>query len=785
MGKLVHNYQGSTCKCGKNKRNAGYLANSQNLTSFVAEKDQNLILPQLTSAEKVRHKILEVLQHSPEAGKSLGSLAKSLSISNRFAKDMLAAILEELMEEGLVVLEKDGQYVLPQSQRFLVGKVDFVNPNFAFIQLEGQDQDVFIRKEDLFYALHGDTVKIELKKKRRSKGGGDNNKPEGEVIEILERANSTLVGRLEMAPNYAFVVPDNRRFHDDIFIPKGEINGASHNDKVIVKIKEWPDYDKKAVGKIISVLGKAGDNDAEMHSIMAEFGLPVEFPSEVMAEAKEIPEHISKEDQKGRLDLRDILTFTIDPVDAKDFDDAISFQALENGNYSIGVHIADVTHYVRPGTEIDGEAYTRATSVYLVDRTIPMLPEKLSNNLCSLKPKVDRLAFSALFEITPDGVVVDEWFGRTIIHSNRRFTYEEAQERLDGLEDEFTTTLLTVNNLAKQFRQERFANGAISFETVEVKFKLDDQGKPLGVIPKVRKDAHKLVEEFMLLANKRVAEFVYNLQKGKNRNTMIYRIHEPPDPDKVETFAKFAKRFGYTIQNSDQARLSKTLNSMLEDIEGKENQNFLTQLAVRTMSKARYSTETSGHFGLAFPFYSHFTSPIRRYPDVIAHRLLQHYLDGGSSVDEEDIEEQAKHCSDRERLATDAERASIKYKQVEYMMSQPEDKIWDGVVSGVSEYGIYIEIVESLVEGMVRLSDLSDDYYEYDAENYRVVGQRSKIMISFGDAVKVKVKNTSLERRTIDFDLVTGRKDSESRPKGTNSRRSSSRNRGSEGRNKR
>ena len=546
----------------------------------------------------------------------------------------------------------------------------------------------------------------------------------------------------------------HRKIYDPIHIPLENVKNANDGDKVIVKIEQWPSRTRKAEGRIIEVLGKAGENNAEMHAILAQFGLPIHFPAAVEREAQAIPDAIPEEEIKKRRDMREVATFTIDPVDAKDFDDALSLQYLDNGNVEIGIHIADVSYYVRPDTELEKEAFRRATSVYLVDRTVPMLPEKLSNGLCSLRPNEDRLAFSAVFEMTQKGKVVDEWFGRTVIHSDRRFSYEEAQEVLETGAGDYPEALALLNNLAKILRKERFRKGAINFETVEVRFRLDENGKPLGIYQKERKDSNKLIEEFMLLANRRVAEYVYSLSKGKNKNTMVYRVHEAPDTEKLQTFATFAAKLGYKITTDDEKEIARSMNSMLEEVEGKPEQNLIESLAVRTMAKARYSTEDLGHFGLAFRRYSHFTSPIRRYPDVMAHRLLQHYLDGGASVSKEGYDEACKHSSERERMAAEAERASIKYKQVEYMGTMDPDREFDGIITGVTDFGIFVEITETASEGLIRMNDLGDDYYELDKENYRLIGQKTKKIYTFGDRVQVRVKDTNLARRSMDLYLA-------------------------------
>ncbi len=635
----------------------------------------------------------------------------------------------------------------------LTGKVDFVNPNFGFVRYDNELSDIYISRDDMNGALDGDTVTVLITQKQ---GRGDKN-PEGRVVEVLTRARHNVVGKIRLFKNYALLSPDVKGFHENIFIPKDKLFGAVSDDLVIADITTFPAPGIQASGVVTAVLGRSGDNNAEMHAIMAEFGLPVEFPKAVLDEARKINDGIPAAEIRKRRDMRPILTFTIDPHDAKDFDDAISFRILENGNYEIGIHIADVSHYVTPGTRLEEEAFRRATSVYLVDRTIPMLPEKLSNNLCSLRPQEDKLVFSAVFEINDRAEVLAEWFGRCIMHSDRRFSYEEAQEVLEGKPDEvYAPVLQQLNALAHILRNERFKKGAFNFETDEVKFHLDETGKPLGVYQKVRKDAHKLIEEFMLLANRHVATRVYKMAPdGRDPYTMVYRVHEPPNPSKLETFAKFAAKMGFTIKTGNTQQLSRSLNNLMLEIEGKPIQNVLESLAVRTMSKARYSTQNLGHFGLAFDHYSHFTSPIRRYPDIMAHRMLQHYLDGGKSLPADDFEQKCEHSSAQEKLAAEAERASIKYKQVEFMSLRDRNEVFPGLISGVTDFGLFVELDGMGAEGMVRLADLSDDYYEFDADNYRVTGRKSGRVIGFGQAVKVKVKTTDIERRSIELELLS------------------------------
>lgn len=727
--------------------------------------------------DKIKAEILEFFQLNEETAWSLNQVHKAFAVRDRKTKDLFGDLMIELHKDKKLIRMSEGHYMIDASTEFLEGRMDHVNVRFGFVVVEGREGDILVNARDLNGAIDGDIVKVLVATKKKK----STDKTEGEVVEIVRRGRSEIVGTIEIMPNYAFVVASSKKIYGDIFVSKNDLKNAQHGDKVIVKITKYAEEERKMEGVVAEVLGKSGENNTEMHAILAEFGLPISFPVNIEKEADNIPTKISLSEIKKRRDFRKITTFTIDPVDAKDFDDALSFEFLENGNYEIGVHIADVTHYVTPESALEQEAFMRATSVYLVDRVVPMLPEKLSNGLCSLRPNEDKLTFSAVFEVTPNAKVVKEWFGRTVIHSNKRFSYEEAQEELlvisdsllvtgnqnddDNIEESLTTNnqlpitnnfkkeLNILNQLAHKLRDERFAKGAVNFETVEVKFQLDEDGKPLGIYQKVRVDAHKLIEEFMLLANKKVAEYVFNLKKTEPRNTMVYRIHDAPDPEKLKNFSTFAKRFGYNV-DTEVARISASFNELMHDVEGKPEQNILENLAVRTMSKAKYSTDPIGHFGLAFPFYSHFTSPIRRYPDMMAHRMLQHYLDGGQPLERAPWELRCKHSSEREKMAAEAERASIKYKQVEYMSMMDDDKVWDGIISGVAEFGIFVEITETASEGMIRMIDLKDDFYEYDRENYRIVGQRNGKVYTFGDKLQVKVKECNLARRSMDLLLV-------------------------------
>jgi ribonuclease R len=700
-------------------------------------------------AAKLARTVLDFLDNHFNEGYSEKKLIKKLELKDAFSKENISYVLQKLEKAGSVTKSSRNEFFSNNEPEHVLGHVDYVNSRFAFVIPKGQEKsenDILVKENDLKNALDGDLVKVMIYPKKAKNG-----RQEGRVVEVVERDRDEFVGRVEISPRFAFVVPDFKKMHHDIFIKKGDLMDVQHNQKVVVQITEWRDEDKNPTGKVVRVLGNSGEHEVEIHSIMAEFGLPFEYPEEVEREAEAISDKISAKDIKGRKDFRDVLTFTIDPADAKDFDDAISYQKLPNGNIELGVHIADVTHYVGMQTLLEKEAYDRATSVYLVDRTIPMLPERLSNGLCSLRPHEDKLTFSCVFELDENAKVLNQWIGRTVIHSDRRFAYEEAQENIDQQQGDYFEELTFLNGLAKKLRERRFQKGAINFETVEVKFKLDENGTPLGLVIKERKDIHKLIEEFMLLANKTVAEFIYNKNKGKD--TFVYRIHDHPDLDRLATFANFAKKFGHEVTIDEGTNVARTLNRLMDDIVGKPEQNVLEQLAIRSMAKAKYTTVPKGHFGLAFPHYTHFTSPIRRYPDMMVHRLLQHYLDGEKSLEAEVWEEKCLHSSEREKRAADSERASIKYKQVEYM-ALAEKKDYEGIVTGVTEWGVFVEITETKCEGMVRLQDIKDDYYEFDEKNMRLIGTKNKKMITLGDKVMVKVVNTDINRRTIDLEFT-------------------------------
>ncbi len=698
--------------------------------------------------DKLVARIRRYFTNNPADSVTPKQLARKLDYGGkRNTHYLLKALL--LMEDRNEVQQVEPELFRSKlsSEEVLIGKFDHVNARFGFVIPEDGDgdDDIKVSMDNMGTAMQNDVVRVAV-----SKGRGRSR--EGEIVEIISRARKEIVGEVDKHGEHIFVMPDNKRLHQDIYVPASDNKlNALNGDKVIVKITRYPRPGKKAEGTIIEVLGEAGSHTAEMHAIIAEYGLPTEFPEHVEAESEGISEIIPEAEFKKRRDVRNVPTFTIDPVDAKDFDDALSDQVLANGNIEVGVHIADVTHYVKEGSALEKEAFSRATSVYLVDRVIPMLPEKLSNGLCSLRPNEDKLCFSAIFELDAEAQVVSEWFGRTAIHSDRRFSYEEAQEILDGAEGDFKDEILSLNVLAHKLRKKRFAEGSISFETPEVKFKLDEDGTPVGLITKVRQDAHKLIEDFMLLANKKVAEFVFKKKEGKLSKTFIYRVHENPNTEKLDNFINFAKRFGHEV--SFDGSVSSGLNKLTAEIEGKPEESVLQSLAIRAMAKARYTTETLGHFGLGFNHYSHFTSPIRRYPDMMVHRLLQRYLDKGNSVDQADYEEKCEHTSEREGVASQAERESIKYKQVEYM-SKAETKVYEGVISGVTDFGLFVELIETKCEGMIRVSSLEDDYYEYDASKYQIMGRGNKKVFAFGDKVTVRVVRTDLRSRTIDLDLI-------------------------------
>ena len=693
--------------------------------------------------------IIEVLFQNPKKALNYKQIAAAIGLDNRIEVELLIKNINVLLADKKIEEVERGKYKVNATKDYYVGKVDLTSSGSAYIIVEDFEQDIFVQKGRTKNALQGDEVRVYLYPRKRQ-----SSKLEGEIVEIIQRNKTEFTGIFELGKNgnFGFVVMQNG--NHDFFIPKERFNGAEPGQKVVVRLSNWPEGSNSPFGEIVRVLGDPNDTDVEIHAILLEYDLPAEFPVEVEEEANSIDTRITEEEVAKRRDMRHITTFTIDPKDAKDFDDALSIRQLENGNWEIGVHIADVSHYVRPGSLLEKEAYARATSVYLVDRVVPMLPEVLSNVACSLRPHEDKYTFSGVFEMDDKANIVNTWFGRTAIHSDRRFTYEEAQAIIEGEEGDFKDEILKLDELAKIMRAERMKVGAINFDKVEVKFNLDDQHNPEGIFFKIAKDSNKLIEEFMLLCNKKVSEFVSLDKKGKeNGNTYVYRIHDDPNPDKLLDLKKFIRQFDYQLEVGDRKTTIQSINKLLADVKGKPEENMIETLVLRCMAKAKYSTENIGHYGLAFDYYSHFTSPIRRYPDIMAHRLLQDYLDGKKSPNADTYEEKCKHSSSREKVASDAERDSIKFMQVKYM-EQFVGETFDAFITGVQEYGLFVEIPETRCEGLVRSRHMQGDHFFFDDKNHALVGRRTGLKYQLGDPIRIKVVSADLLKKQLDFELI-------------------------------
>ena len=714
----------------------------QNFKNTKAKKDKNIT--------KFTKSIIEVLFQNPNKPLNYKQIASALNLTNRIDVELLIKNLNVLLVDKKITEVERGKYKINATNDYMIGKADLTASGNAYVMIDGLEQDVFVQKGKTKNTLMGDTVRVYVYPKKSK----NSTKIEGEIVEILERNKTEFTGIFELGKNGNFGFVTMQNGNHDFFVPKEKFNDAKPGEKVVVRLTNWPEGSNSPFGEITKVLGNPEDTSVEINSILLEYGLPEKFPEEVEEEANNLDTSIDEKEVAKRRDMRNITTFTIDPKDAKDFDDALSIQKLENGNWEIGVHIADVSHYVRPGTLIEQEAYKRATSVYLVDRVVPMLPEILSNVACSLRPNEDKYTFSGVFELDDNAKIVNTWFGRTAIHSDRRFTYEEAQAIIEGEDGDFKEEILTLDRLAKLMRAERMNVGAVNFDKVEVKFNLDEEHNPTGIYFKIGKDSNKLIEEFMLLCNKKVSEFISLDKHGKdNDNTYIYRVHDDPNPDKLIDLKNFIRQFGYELQVGDRKTTIQSMNKLLADVKGKPEENMVETLSMRTMAKAKYTTDNIGHYGLAFDYYTHFTSPIRRYPDMIAHRLLQDYLDGKKSPDSSIYEDKAKHASSREKIAAEAERESIKYMQVKYM-EQFVGQTFDAFITGVQDYGIFVEIPETRCEGLIRSRAMTGDHYYFDDKNHALVGKRTGIKYQLGSPVKIKVLNADLIKKQLDFELV-------------------------------
>lgn len=695
---------------------------------------------------KIAGSIQRILRNNGKQQLNYKQIAAKLKLSKPHERMLVSVVLAELKVKGLVEEPSRGKFRAVASKMIqLRGPIEITRRGAGYITTELFENDVFIPSKFTGKALNGDDVVVEV----------DPNDPKtnGKVIEVINRRRDTFVGIIEIGKNQAFVISDDTKVHVDFYVPMDDLQGAQDGDKVIIKLVDWPERAKSPFAKIVNVLGPSGDHNVEMHAIMFEYGLPYQFPKEVQKAASSISEGIDAEEIKNRKDFRETTTFTIDPVDAKDFDDALSIEFLEKDRYRIGVHIADVSHYVTKGTIIDQEAYNRSTSVYLVDRVVPMLPEILSNVICSLRPNEDKLTFSVVFEFNSKAEILKVWIGKTIIHSDHRFTYEEAQEIIEGKEGDYSNEIHHLNNLAKILRDKRFKSGAIAFGGSEVRFDLDEEGTPIGIKKKEMKEANNLIEEFMLLANKKVAESIGKVEKGKEARPFVYRVHDDPDPEKIEQLSIFASKFGHKMTRKKGKDAAFALNVLLNEVKDTPEEDIIKTMAIRSMSKAVYDTENIGHYGLAFDHYSHFTSPIRRYPDLIVHRMLDHYAKHQKTYSKNQLDEICLHASNNEKRATDAERASIKYKQVEYLSKRIGEE-FEGMISGLTNWGMYIEILDGLCEGMVSINNLKDDYYYFDEEKFSIVGKKHHHAYNLGDKVSVVVVSTDIYRRQIDFELI-------------------------------
>lgn len=709
-------------------------------------KQKNNGSTRIRKSELVRN-IINIFNEQPEVTFNYKQISTLLNIKSESQRIFINQLLYELLEEDFLVEISRGKFKVNSRGGYITGVIERQGVKTFLLPDDGGEL-VFIPERKTNHALLNDKVKVFLYARRKSQT------PEGEVVEIIKRAKDTFVGILQVSDNFAFLISDNRVLTTDIFIPKSKLNGGKNGQKAVVKLMEWEPNMKNPVGEVVDVLGEKGDNTVEMHAILAEFGLPYKYPADVEAAANKMDAGITPDEIAKRIDMRNIVTLTIDPRDAKDFDDALSLRKLPNGLWEVGVHIADVTHYVRPGSIIEREAQQRATSVYLVDRTIPMLPEHLSNGICSLRPNEEKLTYSVIFQLNNDAEIQNYDIAKTVICSNRRFTYEEAQQVIETKEGDFKEEVLQLDKLSKMLRAKRFSAGAIAFDRVEVRFEIDEKGKPTSVFFKEQKDANKLIEEFMLLANKTAATHIGKPGKGMKAKTFVYRIHDLPNPDKLQNFSQFIRKFGYNLKISGKnTAVSSSINHLLDEVQGKKEQNLIETLAIRSMAKAAYSTENIGHYGLAFDYYTHFTSPIRRYPDMMVHRLLERYMAGGKNMNQQEYEEYCQHSSDMEQLASNAERASIKYKQVEFM-SGYIGQVFDGVISGITEWGVYVELVSNKCEGMIPIRDLDDDYYTFDDKNYCLVGRRYHKRFQLGDEITVKVARANLDKKQLDFALA-------------------------------